>query len=152
MKPQEFLNKVNKTGPIPENRPELGNCWIWEAGRMSAGYGCLGVFGQRFLAHRFSYLVGVGEIPEGLVIDHLCRNRLCVNPAHLEPVSQRVNMLRGVSVQAKNAVKTHCKHGHPLSGENLIIRKTTPNRLCNRDCRTCSRLRARKSWELRRCA
>jgi hypothetical protein len=87
--------------------------------------------GKNVLAHRLSYETFVGPIPIDKQLDHLCRNRLCVNPCHLEPVTQRENILRGEGVPAQNARKTHCKNGHELSPENVINpRKNRTERLC----------------------
>ncbi|MBO0884191.1 MAG: HNH endonuclease [Mycobacterium sp.] len=85
-------------------------------------------------AHVFAYELLVGPIPTGMQLDHLCRNRSCVNPDHLEPVSQRVNLLRGATQPAFNTAKTHCPQGHPYEGDNLAF-----NRDGSRFCRTCSR-------------
>jgi hypothetical protein len=127
-----FLARVEKTA----------TCWIWR-GQKSGGYGKVQLpdrDGKRFadMAHRFAYKLLVGEIPDGLHIDHLCRNTLCVNPAHLEPVTSAVNVLRGIGPGAKNAVKTHCKHGHQLSGSNLVPRKGNKGRIA-RECKACRR-------------
>lgn len=92
-------------------------CWEWTGSMHAAGYG---LFRDR-LAHRISYEVHVGSIPEGLTIDHLCRNRRCVNPLHLEAVTIAVNVLRGESPPARNARKTHCPKGHPYDDENTYI-------------------------------
>lgn len=110
-------------------------CWLWKASRYSTGYGCLMNKGGSWLAHRISYELNVGPIPEGLELDHLCRVRGCVNPAHLEPVTHRENGLRGVGQGALNARKTDCKRGHPLSGDNLYMQNGT------RQCVTCRRAR-----------
>lgn len=82
------------------------------------------------VSHRYSYEELIGPVPTGLTLDHLCRNRACVNPSHLEPVTHRVNILRGESPSAKNAVKTHCPAGHRLAGEHLYIRPATGVRAC----------------------
>jgi hypothetical protein len=92
-------------------------------------------------AHRFAYELFVDEIPDGLTLDHLCRNPRCVNPGHLEPVTQRENTLRGISPVAVNAAKTHCKHGHLLDEANTYMTNAG-----SRQCRTCNRLRMRRRY------
>lgn len=112
---------------------ETSGCWLWNgtlsASPRSSGYALV----NREYAHRVSYEVFVGPIPEGLEIDHLCRIRHCVNPDHLEPVTRRENLLRGDTFAARNARKTHCPQGHSYSGENLYVYKG------GRKCRTCHR-------------
>jgi hypothetical protein len=99
-------------------------------GHMSAGDA---LPGQRYvMAHRAAYLLTVGPIPVGLVLDHLCRNRRCVNPAHLEAVTNRVNLLRGETFTARHANTTRCPSGHDYSEEN-----TMRDSLGRRYCRTC---------------
>jgi len=88
------------------------DCWEWVGHSDRDGYGRWHVGGKYYLAHRFSYEQNVGPIPDGLTIDHLCRNRRCVKPSHLEPVTQRENVMRGASHVARNSTKTHCVHGH----------------------------------------
>jgi len=104
---------------------------------MSAnGYGKVNIDGKAKLAHRVVYEALVGPIPEGLQLDHLCRNRACVNPAHLEPVTQRVNILRGTGTAAVHAAKTHCINGHPFDEANTYLYQGN-KRMCRR-CR-CDR-------------
>jgi hypothetical protein len=107
-------------------------CWNWLRGKGACGYGHLHIDKKCLKAHRVSYEVFIGPIPRGLHIDHLCRNRACVNPHHLEPVTCKVNLLRGESFSAVNAAKTHCHRGHELSGDNLFKRRGN-----KRGCKQC---------------
>jgi hypothetical protein len=111
-----------------------GECWPWVGAISRDGYGRLG----RDYAHRAAWEFHRGPIPLGWWIDHLCRNRVCVNPDHLEPVPPAVNILRGESPSARHARQTHCVRGHPLDGENLYRWRG------RRQCRECRRDRQRR--------
>lgn len=118
-------------------------CWEWTGAKSSTGYGLFSLNGDSIYAHRWSYETQSGPIAKGMQIDHLCRNRACVRPEHLEVVTQKENILRGESLPAKNARKTHCDRGHPLSGANLYLRKDRHGRMC-KACRNASS-RARRA-------
>lgn len=109
-------------------------CWKWLGNIDKAGYGqgSWTVEGRRrtFLVHRLTYELFVGPIPLGLTIDHLCRNRGCVNPEHLEPVTHQVNVLRGESFAAKEARQTHCLRGHEFTVGNTYFNEKAKNRSC----------------------
>jgi hypothetical protein len=113
---------------------------LWAAYVDLCGYGRFrvgGKYGTMATAHRLAYRKLVGEISDGLQVDHLCRVRCCVNPNHMEAVSQQENMRRGV-VGKHNRAKTHCPRGHEYTPENTYIRKKM------RHCKACCRLKARK--------
>ena len=137
--PPRFWIKINKDGPIPDRCPDRGRCWIWTAAQRN-GYGHFTVQENKKSRQRYPHIMIWeslhGSYPKGFQIDHLCYNRLCVNPAHMEVVTQKVNILRGESGPAKNARKTHCPQGHPYSEENTIYVKTRPTW---RKCRICQR-------------
>lgn len=125
------------------------DCWTWSAGVTAGGYGKFKWKGRHFPPHRVAYEMLVAEIPEGLVIDHLCRNRACVNPWHLEPVTQKVNVQRGLAgtlcvTRGDRTRSTHCQRGHELSGANLRVR--TRGRYRMHVCRTCKRDRERERY------
>ena len=119
---ERFWAKVNKTD----------TCWLWTAGTSVEGYGRFRLNDRSRKAHQVSYEMHVGPIPEGKVLDHLCRVPGCVNPAHLEPVTDRENILRGTAPAAVNAAKTHCKRGHEFTDDNTYWSKG------KRSCKTCS--------------
>ncbi len=128
-----FWAKVDKRGPE--------GCWDWTASTAGGGYGSFAVGGRRKTpAHRYAYEAAHGPIPEGLHLDHLCRNRRCVNPAHLEPVTQQENIRRGEGGKYW-AAKTHCPAGHPYAGANLLM-STNERGGPVRRCRTCHYARA----------
>lgn len=110
------------------------DCWYWGALRTRDGYGCFGVkTGVTVRAHRYAYETLVGPIGSSLVLDHLCRIRFCVNPAHLDPVTPRENVLRGRGLAARNARVTRCPLGHRYTSTN-----TRKYGRGGRHCRRCS--------------
>ena len=120
-------------------------CIEWIASLNSTGYGTFAAGDNTtVMAHRWSYEHHAGPIPNGHDLDHLCRNRRCVNPDHLEPVTTSTNLLRGVDVGQANTAKTHCPIGHPYSGDNLYVPPSRPN---NRMCRACRRDHKRRAQE-----
>lgn len=118
---KRFLAKVDKTD----------DCWLW-TGSIAGGYGKMWFHGMPRLAHRIAYRYWVGPLPDGLQLDHLCRVRHCVNPAHLEPVTAAENVRRG-TVGWNHRDKTHCPKGHPYDDEN------TYHGTNGRACRECQR-------------
>lgn len=121
-----------------------GDCWEWTAGRHTNGYALFRSANSN-LAHRWVWTTLVGPIPEGLNIDHLCRNRICVNPDHLEVVEPAVNTMRGTGLMAMNARKTHCKRGHEFIQANI-----RPTAKGGRSCLTCAREKGAAIQERRR--
>lgn len=120
---QQFFSKVSINRKISWGSTP---CWIWVGYINPAGYGNFRWKGASTLTHRLIYAWLIDPIPKGnkiKALDHLCRNRACCNPIHLELVPMRINVLRGIGPVPENARKTHCVHGHSLSGDNLIFRK-----------------------------
>ena len=136
----ERMRRRTVETPAPKDAPVEGPCWIWQGAVDRHGYGQIGV-GGRTEGHGYVHRVGYERLVEPISadkhIDHLCRMPRCWNPAHLEPVTQRVNTLRGVSLAAQNAQKTHCIAGHDLADpENVYHPPKSPN---TRECRPCRR-------------
>lgn len=129
---------------MPE--PNSG-CWLWLGKLYKTGYGRITANRKEFLIHRIVYQFAKGEIPITLEIDHLCRNRGCCNPDHLEAVTPKINMLRGISLWAKNARKVLCKNGHELTAENTYARRRERG---SRACITCNKLGNAYRYSLRR--
>ena len=139
MKPQDPVKRFH------QNYVRVGDCWQWQ-GYLTHGYGHLSI-GPRgeavqVPAHRFSYELFVGPIPDNLEIDHLCRNRGCVNPEHLEPVTRKDNILRGRGLSAQNARRVTCPRGH---GYDHV--KPDGSRLC----RECQNEQARERRRRAKC-
>lgn len=115
-------------------------CWLWTACLDKDGYGFFSDGVRQRHAHRFAYEFFVGPIQPGLQLDHLCRQPRCVNPAHLEPVTGRENLLRGNTFQARNAAKKHCYNGHPFDDVNTYVERSADGR--KRRCRICAKVRS----------
>jgi hypothetical protein len=135
-----FICDVPHNGIFPKERllrntRKVGDCWLWQGTTTSDGYGKVGINRRSWLAHRASYTMFKGPIPDGMTIDHLCQNILCVNPDHLEAVTDTENKRRSPKVQ-----KTHCRRGHERTPENILI--TTKGW---KQCRICKALCNRES-------
>ena len=117
---------------------EATGCWNWTGALARGGYGAFEGDRGTTKSHRWAYAHYIGPIPDGLVIDHLCRNRKCCNPQHLEAVTQKENVKRGNSGKYQRNRKTHCKRGHELTVENTYTQQS------GRTCRTCLKAREKK--------
>lgn len=141
---ERVMARVDKDGPVPAERPELGPCWIWTGYLMPFGHGQVnrGTGLGTALVHRVVYEHTVGEVPKGLELDHLCRVPSCCNPSHLEPVTHLENVRRGRAHEVAGrlaAQRTHCVNGHPYEGDNVRIMVNGRRR-----CRVCVREWARR--------
>ena len=129
-----FMHKVDASwGPT-------GSCWEWRATKDRGGYGRFSLNGKLRMAHRVSYEMFVGPIPVGLQLDHLCRNRGCVRPDHLETVTNQENARRG-NTGKHNSNKTHCNAGHEFTKDNTLS-ITRPSG--GRECKKCKVIRSRR--------
>lgn len=122
-------------------------CWEWIGPRGTRGYGQLFLNDKCFTAHRVAYALLIEDAPGDMTIDHLCRNKRCVNPDHLRVVTSVENVLAGLAPTAQNARKTHCINGHEFTPDNVYQR---PNRPTERGCRACRRTLERDRKRLRR--
>lgn len=153
------MSKYGQNVPLPslidfiEDMFTVDNgCWEWRGPMSPYGYGRVRRGRKMDVgAHRVLYELLIGPIPIGLDLDHLCRNRKCVRPDHLEPVTRGENNLRGNSPAAVEARMTHCINGHPFDETNtMFIRRKDPNRSAvERRCRICDRLRRQKGNQKR---
>lgn len=136
---QTYENLLSRT-TVTDN-----GCWEWQGFRDKDGYGISSFKHRPARAHRLAWQFARGPIPDGLVIDHLCRNKACCNPDHLEPVTVRENTIRGDTILARNLAKTHCDKGHPLDGDNLYA-----DRRGWRGCRACRKEASQRQLQKRR--
>jgi hypothetical protein len=121
-------------------RCDPNGCWTWIGTIARTGYGTFSAHSKTHVAHRWTYERLIGPIPAGFHLDHLCRNRACVNPQHLDIVTPRENVMRGMSPSAVIRRQAICKRGHELVGENIYVPPKKPQ---HRQCRTCRAERAR---------
>jgi len=150
-------NKKVGQGYTPEEERFLAKivkreCWEWQGRKDQRGYGRFTIDGKNYIAHRWSYKKYVGDLIEGLTVDHLCHNPGCVNPKHLRQVSYRENVIGNGKTNAAyvNSQKTECLRGHPFSEENIYVYKTKWGTM--RLCKQCQLLRQRRYRRKKRLA
>lgn len=131
---RKFWSSVKKTR----------GCWNWRHIKKPNQYGSFYTKGISYRAHRISVVLSGRDIPEFMVVDHMCRNRSCVNPKHLRVVTSKINILAGVGVSAQNARKTHCRNGHKFLKENTYGIKLNTTTGIGRDCRICRAMSSAK--------
>jgi hypothetical protein len=124
----KFMNRVAISNIEYNNTP----CWEWLGRKTKYGYGQFDTNNIAVLAHRWAYQYFIGLVPDGLELDHLCKNTSCVNATHLEPTTHKENVLRGNGPTAQNAIKTHCINNHAFTPENTYLRTDG-----GRQCKTC---------------
>lgn len=151
---ERLFARVDKQGPIPSYRPELGPCWPWTGYiAVSLGYGTFWLNGTQMGTHVAAYRLLVGPIPAGKELDHLCRVRACVKavaneqgPAHLDPVTHLENMQRSMLPKMRAHLDGICLKGHPLTGENVYVNPASGSRTC----KTCKRAYQRARYHNRK--
>jgi len=148
----EVAPKLSDWDRFWANVDVAGICWQWDPEKLQngTGYGNFGVRGDIVGAHRYAWTILVGDIPEGMHIDHLCRNRGCVNPDHLEIVTIEENVKRGYGITAHNARKTHCVRNHEFTESNTRYRLGSNGKTW-RKCRACAREDAALTRQRARC-
>jgi len=131
------LNERLWSGAIEDE----GGCWPWQRARTERGYGVIQRDGRMSLVHRVAYELTRGDSPPGMTIDHLCRTRSCIRPSHMEVVTRGENTMRGNTITAALAAKTHCLRGHPFDSMNTQFRPSGA-----RHCRACRRTASRERY------
>lgn len=138
--PEAGITPLDMSRFIKKIRSDNQGCWRWIGAIGGTGYGTFKVSGTYWRAHRFAYTFWVGAIPDGMHLDHLCRVPSCVNPEHLEPVTNAENTRRGLA-GSQHSAKTHCAKGHEYDEQNTKFYRRKDGRV-QRQCRACDRVRS----------